>query len=261
MSAKENLRNGNLQGALEDLKVQIRREPENGRHRIFYFQLLTVLGKWQAAVNQLNVIGKLDQAAYPMVQTYKAAILCEQLRSEIFAGRKTPLIFGEPLPWMALLVEALRLTADLQYAKAVELRDQAFEQAKASSGVIDDKPFKWLADADSRLGPVLEVLLNGQYYWVPFQQIRSIKISPPEDLRDLVWLPARFVWVNGSEAMGLIPSRYPATELCDDSTLQLARTTKWREVSEGVHLGLGQRMLATDLDDYSLFEIRDIEME
>ena len=74
-------------------------------------------------------------------------------------------------------------------------------------------------------------------------------------------LPAQFVWVNGSEAMGLIPSRYPDTELSDDSALQLARTTKWREVSEGVHLGLGQRMLATDLDDYSLFEIRDIEME
>ena len=261
MSAEENLRDGKLQDALEDLKVLIRKRPEKSRHRIFYFQLLTVLGQWQPALNQLSVIEKLDPATYPMVQTYRAAIRCETLRTEIFSGHKRPLIFGQPLPWIAWLVESLRLTAASKYAQAVELRNQAFEQADASSGTLDHKPFKWLADADSRLGPVLEVLLNGQYYWVPFQQIRSIKISPPEDLRDLVWLPAQFVWVNGSEAMGLIPTRYPATEISDDSALQLARTTKWREVSEGVHLGLGQRMLATDLDDYSLFEIRDIEME
>jgi type VI secretion system protein ImpE len=261
MSAEEHLRNGNLQGALEDLKVRIRKEPEKSRYRIFYFQLLAVLGRWQAALNQLNVLGKLDQATYPMVQTYKAAILCEMIRAEIFTGRKTPLIFGEPLPWMAWLVESLRLTADSQYAQAVELRAQAFDLAEASSGTLDDEPFEWIADADSRLGPVLEVILNGKYYWVPFQQIRSLNISPPEDLRDLVWLPAQFVWVNGSEAVGLIPIRYPATELADDSTLQLARTTKWREVSEGVYFGLGQRMLATSRDDYSLLEVKCIEME
>ena len=32
---------------------------------------------------------------------------------------------------------------------------------------IDGKAFAWMADADMRLGPVLEAVINGRYYWVP----------------------------------------------------------------------------------------------
>jgi type VI secretion system protein ImpE len=259
MLAEENLRNGNLQAALEDLQAQIRKQPESSRHRIFFFQLLAVLGQWERALNQLNVLEKLDEDTWPMVQMYRAAIQCEVLRVDIFAGRQTPLIFGEPPAWMAWLLEALRLTASARHDQAAELRNQAFDQAAVSSGTIDDKPFDWIADADSRLGPTLELILNGRYYWAPFEQIRMIQISPPEDLRDLVWLPARFVWANGGEAVGLIPTRYPDSETAEDTSIQLARTTRWQEVANGVHHGLGQRMLATDQDDYPILEVRLIK--
>ncbi len=261
MRAEEDIRNGNVQGALEDLQRQIREKPDNSRYRIFYFQLLSVLGQWGRALNQLNVLEDLDKDSWSMVQTYRAAIQCEVLRSEIFAGDKTPLIIGEPPEWTAWLLESLRLTASARHAHAAELRNQAFGRACVSSGTIDDQPFEWIADADSRMGPVLELIVNGQYYWAPFQQIRMIQISKPEDLRDLVWLPVRFVWTNGGETVGLIPTRYPGSETSDDSAIQLARTTRWQEVFDNVHLGLGQRMLATDQDDYSLMEVRSITLD
>jgi type VI secretion system protein ImpE len=87
-----------------------------------------------------------------------------------------------------------------------------------------------------------------------------IKISQPEDLRDLVWLPARFVWSNGGETVGLIPTRYPGSEGAEDSAIQLGRTTQWREVSDEVYHGLGQRMLTTNQDDYPLLEIRMVSI-
>lgn len=260
MIAEECIRNGDLQGALEDLKAQIRKQPENSRFRIFFFQLLAVLGQWERALNQLKVLEKLDKDTWPMMQTYQAVVQCEALRAEIFAGRQTPLIFSEPPPWMAWLLESLRLVADGRYDQAMELRAQAFDQAPASSGTIDDQPFEWIADADSRLGPVLEIILNGRYFWVPFQQIRMIRISPPEDLRDLVWLPARFVWANGGEAVGFIPTRYPGSQEEEEASIQLARTTRWQEVTDGLHLGQGQRMLATDREDYPILEIRSVEI-
>jgi type VI secretion system protein ImpE len=260
MLAEENIRTGNLQGALEDLQAQIRTQPDNSRYRIFFFQLLSVLGQWDRALSQLNVLESLDRDTWPMVQMYRSAIQCEVLRADIFAGRQTPLIFGEPPPWMAWLLESLRLAAESRLAQARQLRDQAFEQAVPSSGTIDEQPFEWISDADSRLGPVLELIVNGRYYWAPFEQIRIIKISPPEDLRDLVWLPARFVWTNGGEAVGLIPTRYPGSENTDDSAIQLARTTQWHEVTDTVYHGLGQRMLATDQDDYPLLETRLITL-
>ena len=56
---------------------------------------------------------------------------------------------------------------------------------------------------------MLEAIINGHYYWIPFQQIQQIQIEEPADLRDVVWMPAHFVWTNGGDAVGLIPTRYP----------------------------------------------------
>jgi type VI secretion system protein ImpE len=102
--------------------------------------------------------------------------------------------------------------------------------------------------------------VNGRYYWAPFQQIREMKVSPPEDLRDLVWLPSQFTWVNGGEAVGLIPTRYPGSENAQDSAVQLARTTQWQELADGVYQGLGVRMFTTDQDDYPLLDVREVKI-
>ncbi len=260
MRAEEYFRDGNLQGALEDLQAQIRNQPDNSDLRIFLFQLLAVLGQWKRALNQLDVLYKLETDTWPMVHAYREAIQCEVLRAEIFAGRRKPLIFGEPPRWIALLLESLRLMVEAQYDQALVLRDQAFDQATASSGTIDDVPFTWIADADSRLGPVLEAILNGRYYWVPIQQIRAIDITEAEDLRDFVWLPAEFTWINGGQTFGMIPTRYPGSKSVRDSAIQLARITQWQELADGVFQGLGQRMLTTDQDDYPLLDIREIKI-
>jgi type VI secretion system protein ImpE len=130
--------------------------------------------------------------------------------------------------------------------------------ARETGGVLDGQPFNWIADADARLGPVLEVILYGSYFWVPFQQIRSIDITQVSDLRDLVWLPARFTWVSGGEAYGLIPTRYPGSEHVAVGALQLARRTQWMMPAENTFCGLGQRMFVTDRDEYSLLDIRTI---
>ena len=82
-----------------------------------------------------------------------------------------------------------------------------------------------------------------------------------EDLRDLVWLPAQFTWVNGGDAYGLIPTRYPGSETAKDSSIQLARKTEWIELAEGIFQGSGQRMLTTDQNDYPLLDIRSVAFD
>ena len=261
MLAEDYFKEGNLKGALEELQNQIRSHPENSRYRVFLFQLLAVLGRWKRAVSQLDVLEDLDKSMWPMVHLYREAIRCENLRAEVFAGRRKPLIFGDPPQWMAYLLESLRLGAEGQHEKSLALRDQAFESAKESSGTIDEQSFGWIADADSRLGPVLELILNGRYFWVPFQQIRAIAVTAATDLRDLVWLPAHFTWVNGGEAFGLLPTRYPGSENAQDPAIQLARKTEWVELADGIVTGSGQRMLATDQHDYPLLDIRHVTID
>jgi len=261
MRAEKLVREGNLQDALHDLQEQVRKQPENGRYRAFLFQLLVVVGQWERALNQLNVVSDLDPRAWPMLHIYREAIQCEGLRREIFAGAQKPLLLGEPPEWIAMLLESMRLMGEERYDLALSMRNEAFEQAAESPGTINGQPFLWIADADSCLGPVVEVILNGRYYWVPFQQIKSITLIEPSDLRDLVWLPAEFTWANGGEAHALIPARYPGSELSKDPLIQLGRKTDWIELADGIHKGLGQRMLATDVDEYPLLEIRQIQFD
>src|SRR5262249_7747525 len=154
------------------------------------------------------VVAELDAGALPMVHAYRAAIQCEGLRSAVFRGERSPLVFGDPAPWIAQLLQSLVLHGQGSAAQAAAMRAEALEAAPTTAGTMNGTEFEWIADADSRLGPVLEVLLQGAYYWVPFSRISRIKIEPPSDARDLVWVPAEFTWSNGGEAMGLIPARY-----------------------------------------------------
>jgi type VI secretion system protein ImpE len=261
MSAEQLLSEGRLDEALAELKQRVRSDAANPKHRIFLFQLLAVVGDWERAYTQLEVAGDLDASALAMVQTYREALRCEVLRAQIFAGKRSPLVFGDPEQWIALLVEALELTAAGEHGKAATLRDDAFGAAPATAGMIDGQRFDWIADADQRLGPLLEAVINGRYYWVPFHRIRTLRVEPPVDLRDLVWMPANFTWANGGETVGLIPTRYPDSEANPDPRVRMARKTEWVEPTPGTYLAQGQRMFATDAGEYPLMDVRLVQLE
>ncbi|MCX7099556.1 MAG: type VI secretion system accessory protein TagJ [Methylococcales bacterium] len=256
--AEQHLQAGNLGEALIQLQNQIKKDPANAKLRTFLFQLLAVLGDWGRALNQLNIAGDLDEANLAMVQTYREAIACELLRKKIFEGTKSPLVFGEPTQWIALLQQAVKLDTETRYKEAYALREQAFQLAPVNPGTINGEAFDWLADADMRLGPMLEAIINGRYFWIPFGQIQAIQIEEPADLRDVVWMPAHFVWANGGEAFGLIPTRYPRSETAEEGLIRLARKTDWIELDEGTFIGLGQRLFSTNANDYALMDVREI---
>ncbi|GAA4342143.1 type VI secretion system accessory protein TagJ [Pigmentiphaga soli] len=260
-SAEESLRQGDTAAALQQLTEQVRRQPGDARLRVFLSQLLMVTGQWERAGNQLGVAAELDAAAIPMRQIYSDAIRCEQLRTEVFAGHKAPMVFGQPEQWLALLIEALLRQGQGEDALAADLSARAFDEAPASAGAIDGTPFAWIADADMRLGPVLEAVINGRYYWVPFAQLLQVDIEAPEDLRDVVWSPAHFKFANGGEALALIPARYPGSHAAGDGALQLARKTDWREPRPGFFEGIGQRLFSTDAGDRALLETRCIVLQ
>lgn len=257
-AAEDSLKAGDPATALIHLQAEVRARPADARLRVFLFQLLCVLGQWERALNQLKVASKLDPGTLAMAQTYGEAVRCEAIRAGVFEGRTSPLIFGQPEQWLALLIESLLLAGRGEQLRAAQLRAQAFDEAPASSGDLDGRPFAWIADADSRLGPVLEAVINNRYYWVPYARLAKIQLEPPEDLRDIVWMPAHLQFQNGGEAVALIPTRYPGSEAADDGLLMLARKTVWDELAPDTYRGLGQRVLATDIDDRPLLDIRAI---
>jgi len=257
-AAEDSFRAGDIASAVTHLQAEVRQKPADAKLRIFLAQLLMVNGQWDRVLTQLQVIEEMDAGAIPMVRTYQHAIQCERLRASVFAGERSPLLFGDPQPWTAMLAQAALLHGKGHIAQAAELRAQAFEAAPTSSGTLNGQRFEWLADGDSRLGPVFEVLLNGNYYWVPMHRVQKITIEAPEDVRDLIWVPANFTWTNGGEAAALIPARYPGSEHSEDDAIRLTRKTEWAQPQDDIYIGSGQRMLVSDAAELGLLEVREL---
>ena len=260
-SAQEALKQGDLTATLAALQDQVRAEPGDAKLRIFLFQLLCVMGDWKRAITQLKLCAELDALAIPMAQTYREGIICEVFREKVFAGDKDPLIFGEPAEWVALMIEANRAMAKGQTAQAAALREKAFAQVPDAPGMINGQPFDWVADADMRLGPLLEIIINGKYYWMPFANIATLKVDAPEDLRDAVWTAAQLKLHNGGEFVALIPTRYAGTAQSGAQDAMLARATTWADAGGETFVGTGQRLLTIGETDIALMDLRELTVE
>jgi type VI secretion system protein ImpE len=283
MQAEQRLKSGNLAEALAELQADVRREPANPEKRVFLFQLLCLLGRWDRALTQLQVLSDMDPNTMPMVQTYGPALKCEELRAEVFTGRKAPLLFGKPEEWMAMLLEAARLTGQDKHEEAGALRARAFEGAPGTAGSVvvtagggapapngtdpsaeplaAEARFEWIADGDGRLGPMLEAVVNGRYFWIPFLRLKKIELEKPADLRDLVWTPATLTLANGGQTVALIPTRYPGSHDSGDDQIRMARKTIWTECAPDTFLGQGQRVLMTDQGELPLLDLRTLTLE
>ena len=258
MTPEDHLKAGDPVAALEALQALVRAKPADAKLRIFLFQLLCVLGDWNRAIRQLKVCGELDPGALQMAQAYREAIICEVYREKVFAGDKAPLVFGEPQEWLAWLIEAQKLLAGGNAVAAADLRARAFEAAPATTGTLDGEDFDWIADADMRFGPVLEAVVNGRYFWLPFNQISTITFDPPTDLRDAVWTAANIRLANEGSVVAFIPSRYPYSGQKGDAAEKLSRGTSWLDAGAETFVGLGQRLLSTDKGDVALLDARVI---
>jgi type VI secretion system protein ImpE len=249
---------GQLQEALRALSAEVRRRPADARLRVFLFQLLALLGDWERAAQQLQLAGELEEQNALMVSAYALALWGEREREAVLTGNASANVIGEPAPWHAPLAQSLRALCAGRVGEALELRANAFDAAGTVAGTIDGEPFEWIADADPRFGPCLELILKTGYAWVPFAQIRSLTFEAPTDLRDKIWAPVQITWQSGAEGVGFVPCRYPGSERAGVSGLALATHTEWIGQGGDCFVGRGQRVFVTDTAEYSLLDLRSV---
>jgi len=259
--AEAAIKAGDPRTALQHLTAAVRARPADAKLRVFMAQLLCVLGQWERAHTQLNVVADMDGETSAMREAVGHAIRCELMRARVFAGERTPMVFGQPDEWLALLIESMLRKGQGDAALAQDLAARAFDAAPAIGGSIDGQRFSWLADADSRLGPVLEAHVNGRYYWVPFSRLAKVAFEAPEDLRDCVWTPAQLFFHNGGEIVAFVPTRYPGSESSEDGAICLARKTTWSDAGGDRWHGLGQKVFASDIGEHDLMTVRSIELD
>ena len=79
---------------------------------------------------------------------------------------------------------------------------------------------------------------------------------------DVIWRPSEIKFHNGETIQCTSPARYAvlpdAASEWTDVLLQCSQTD-WTEVADELFTGLGQKMLYTDSNDFSLLDIRTIK--
>lgn len=243
---------------IQECISSIRKEPAEVKHRVALAQLYMATREWQKAADQLERAAQLSPSCIPLAAAYNEAIRCEMLRCQVLAGERLPTIPESAPGWLSMLASALHQQALNNLELAAQARSQAFDQAEACSFEINGQPAAWLADADSRLGPVCELFMNGEYHWIPFSNIAVLEMEAPVDLRDLFWLPCSVQMTDGQSFSALIPCRYPEGPSADEDDVLLCRKTDWHDAGENTWVGAGQKILVTDSDEFPVLSVRRV---
>lgn len=247
-----------LDTQITQLHEKIRTSPAKVELRVHLAQLLMIAGQWQKCLQQLQTAAQLDNKTSAMAQTYRALIQAEIQREQLFQGIGEPKIIGSIEPWQTMLAEAFVARAQQQSNIADMFQTKAYAEAPTCAFTINNESAEWVADGDSRLGPVCEVFINGNYCWIAFNQIQQIAIEAPQDLRDLVWIPATIRLTDFSQHFGFLPSRYAGSYAQQNDQLSFSSLTEWNQLSEQSWGGLGQKMLVTDQAEYPLLSVRSL---
>lgn len=249
---------------LADTEARIRAQPMDKAARWVLFQVLCLIGDWPRALRQLPMAVEGVTAGAREIERvaagYRGLIQAELARAEVFAGMRAPEFEGEPVPWMLALVEALALSSLGNQGEADARRSEGLGTAPSVGGCCERGQFAWLADGDSRLGPVLEVMFEGRYLWLGLDQVQTFSVLPPSRMVDLVWAPVAVTLLSGDLLPGHLPARYSGSETGNDA-LRLGYETLWHEEGETAVIGAGRKMWMSDAGEWGIFDLGECRLE
>ena len=239
-----------LPGALQQLQQRVRDEPTCLSHRVALAQVLSATGQWHRATQQLDHLAKTDAAYQRFSHIYTGAVRGEEQRASVFEGKTTARIRADAPEW-------LRQYAQLFQQHAGVIPEEFLDDVPAIEGVVDETSFDLLLDGDSRIGPLFEAFLEGEYTWLAQEGIREVSFYPPKTVHDLIWRQAVIKTTDGIEHPALIPARYPLSEQ-EGTSHALARITEWVDLSDQSSRGVGQRVFYSDDAAFPVLQISQL---
>lgn len=231
MKSDELLRAGDLPGAIQVQNAEVRDHPTDSRRRTFLFELLCFAGEFARAGKHLSVLGQGGTDAEMGALLYRSALAAENKRQAFFESRA----------WA----------------------DASNQPSCTLSGTLNGRSFHSIEDADPRIGARLEVFVAGEYVWLPFEHIGTVRIESPRLLRDLIWSTARIT--TGPSFKGqefgevLSPVLCPFSWKHGSNDVKLGRATDWLPEDGAGEVPAGQKLLILDGEEVIPFlEIREL---
>src|SRR5262249_18467309 len=189
MNASDLLKAGKLKEAVEPKKKEVKATPADHGKRLFLFELLAFAGDLDRAARQVDAINYGEMERDTALLAYRKLLDAEQARRRLFRDGLKPQFLAEPPEHVQHRLDAVNRLRENRPAEAAEARAKAAALCPPLQGQLNGKPFTLLRDCDDLFAQVLEVMSQGNYFWVPLEQIDLLASNPPRFPRDLLWLP------------------------------------------------------------------------
>lgn len=255
---------GDLAGAIAAQAAVVKASPADTDARSLLFALLSFAGQWERAGTHLRAMSAAENDLQRSVQFVRGLVTAELHRLGVCEGEAVPVLPPQAPPHLEHRLAALQAWRRQEYDAAASHLDAALDTQPELAGKVNGQAFTGWRDLDDLLGSVCEVFAGGRYLWLPWEWIRSLELSTPERLPDLLWVPARLLHKDGEELTVNLPALYAGSYAWSDPALQLGRRTEW--VGEaGLQRGCGQRLLAWaaaggEVHELPLLELRTLEL-
>lgn len=258
MTALELFREGRLTEAVRDQGRLVASRPDDAAGRLLLTELLLYHGDLDAARNQLDAIPGQDPALFDYLDAYRLLIGAEAKRQRLPIDAP-PQFLLEPAEHIAWRLEALDHLRAGRPKQAVHALDEADALLPWVVGHVDGREFSGARDGDDLFGPLLEVLVGGEYVWFPVEQIGRLRLTRDGTLRDDLFVPARLRAVSGEEWDVHLPALYPGSALNPDDEVRAGHATDWLADPGGPTRGVGLRIISFGGEELSLLDFTQWE--
>jgi len=260
MNASELYKAGKLQDAIDAQIKEVKASPADNGKRLFLFELVSFAGDLDRGRRQIDAINYGEAERDTAVLAYRKCLDAEQKRRQLFKDGVKPQFLAPEPEHVNLRLEAVNRLREGNQAEAAALLAKAAEATPAVKGLFNQKPFTTLRDCDDLFAGILEVMSQGNYFWLPLEQIDTLAMKPPKYPRDLLWVPAHLAVREGPEGDVFLPVLYPNSHEHADDQIRLGRMTDWKGGETGPVLGVGMRIFLVDDADKPLPEWRELQV-
>jgi type VI secretion system protein ImpE len=257
VSPHDALAAGRLGEALSLQESAVAGAPDDAAARLFLVELLAFVGRLDDARSHLAIIDSDDPAWPASARSFRRLLRAESRRS---VRVRKPVILPEPIPrhakarWLAT-----RSLRDELPGDAVGWVDAADARTPDVSGFLDGREFHSLRDADDCFASILEVFIEGDYVWFPWEAIRRVKLGPARYALDRLFRPAEVGLKDGTAFAVHLPLVYPGSHIAADEFALGLETDRICHDDGPIRCVGGKLLLAGD-EEVPLAECRMIEV-
>lgn len=251
------LERGDLTMAVAQARQDVDERPRDDAARFLLFELLALHEDFEEAMVQLNMLAELTPQLANASEFFLGLIEAERARHGFLHDGDGGVGFViEPPGWAAAFCQIPKALREGRGDEASALLQDAWRKVPPVSGTLNgDVRFESFRDADDVLGPFLEAVVPGAWFWLPFAQLRSVRFAEPRGYQEMIWRPAAITMTNGWSGEVWIPSLYSGTGARSDLE-KLGRMTMFDYPAPGLCRGFGQRDFK--VDDGTLMGIQNV---